>query len=144
MLDSRSQRRVGRDNMMALSYDPRVVIRRLLTWVLSYLETPEMIAYELARRTPRIVSLCLVFLLAGVIASRLDLSVEGFLWGIPSLGPASFALGMLLWSLMLMLRPDMPAPARAALRRAMVIQLPGALVCLIGLAYFAGMALRLW
>jgi hypothetical protein len=104
----------------------------------------DLIAYALARRTPRIISLSLILLLAGVVASRIELWVEGFLWGIPALGAASIGVGLLLWSASLAWHRNLSAAARRVLRRAMIIQLPMALVGLIGLVYFVGMALRFW
>lgn len=129
---------------MLPNFDPVQQRIRALRQALPRIGNIDGIAYHLARHTPRIISLALVLLLAGVVASRIELWVEGFLWGIPALGAASIGPGLLIWSANLAGHPDISPAARRALRRAMLLQLPMALAALFGLVYFVGMALRLW
>lgn len=106
--------------------------------------TVDGIAYQLARRTPRTIVICMVLLIAGIVASRLDLWVEGFLWGIPSLGAISMGIGFWVWSSNVMLRPDLSVEARQALKRAMRLQTTMIVAGIAALIYFIGMALRFW
>jgi hypothetical protein len=106
--------------------------------------TVDGMAYELARRTPRTLAICLILLTAGIIASRLNLWVEGFLWGIPSLGAISMGIGFWIWSTNVLMRPDLSAEARAALRRAIRLQWIMIIAGALAVIYFVGMVLRLW
>lgn len=102
----------------------------------------EMAIY-LARRTPRALAICIGLLLAGIIASRLDVWQEGFLWGIPSLGAISMGVGWWVWSSNIA-KGRLSPEVREALQRAIRLQylMLGAFV--LGILYFFGMALRLW
>ncbi|MCG8348366.1 MAG: hypothetical protein MI924_11375 [Chloroflexales bacterium] len=106
--------------------------------------TVDGMAYELARRTPRTIAICLILLIAGIVASRLNLWVEGFLWGIPSLGAISMGLGFWIWSTNVLMRPDLSAEARAALKRAIRLQWIMIIAGVLAIIYFAGMVARFW
>jgi hypothetical protein len=102
----------------------------------------EMAIY-LARRTPRALAICIGLLLAGIIASRLSVWEEGFLWGIPSLGAISMGVGWWVWSTNIAkgrLAPDV----REALKRAIRLQYLMLAAFALGILYFGGMAFRLW
>ncbi len=139
-----SQRKLLRDKSALPGVDLLQLPRQFLRWNLPRLSNLDTIAYGLARRTPRVISFSLTLLLAGIVASRIELWVEGFLWGIPALGAASVGAGLLLWSASLAWHPGISVAARRVLQRAMIIQVPMALAALIGMIYFVGMALRLW
>jgi hypothetical protein len=139
-----SQRKLVHDESALPSFDLLQFPVQFLQRALSRLSNPDAIAYGLARRTPRVTSLSLILLLAGMVASRIELWVEGFLWGIPALGAASLGPGLVLWLVILAWHPGLSAAARRVLRRAMIIQLLMAPAALIGLIYFVGMALRVW
>jgi hypothetical protein len=102
----------------------------------------EMAIY-LAQRTPRALAVCIGLLLAGVIASRLSVWEEGFLWGIPSLGAISMGVGWWIWSTNIAagrLSPEV----REALKRAIKLQYTMLAAFVLGIVYFGGMALRFW
>lgn len=104
----------------------------------------DAMAYELARYTPRMTAICIILLLLGVIASRLTLWVEGFLWGIPSLGAVSLCAVVWIWSTHIFPRPDLSAAARGALRRAMYFHLTMLIASLLAIIYFTGMGMHFW
>lgn len=102
----------------------------------------EMAIY-LAQRTPRALAICIGLLLAGIIASRLGVWAEGFLWGIPSLGAISMGVGWWVWSSNIALGRLSPE-VREALQRAIRLQYAMLGAFVLGVLYFFGMALRLW
>jgi len=106
--------------------------------------SPDAMADALARRTPAALVICFALLLAGVIASRLGIWSEGFLWGIPSLGAISMGVGMWAWGSNLMLRNDLSDEARDRLRRAIRLQWTMVIAGALALVYFFGMAANLW
>lgn len=102
----------------------------------------EMALY-LAQRTPRALAICIGLLLAGIIASRLGIWAEGFLWGIPSLGAISMGVGWWIWSSNLAAGHLLPE-VREALNRAIRLQYVMLAAFGLGLLYFGGMAARFW
>ncbi len=102
------------------------------------------VAYALAKTTPRTLIMCFALLLAGMVASRLNLWAENFLWGIPSIGALSLGLGVWVWSTNLLLRPDLSDEARAVLKRAIRLQWSLPTMLLVAVVYFGGMAAGWW
>lgn len=106
--------------------------------------TVDAMAYELARRTPRAIAVCIALLIAGIVGSRLNIWVEGFLWGIPSMGAISMGIGFWIWSTNVLMRRDLSPEARAVLQRAVRLQWSMIIAGALALIYFVGMALRFW
>lgn len=106
--------------------------------------TPDAMAYALARRTPAVLVIAFALLFAGIIGSRLGLWMDGSLWGIPSLGAISIALGLWLWSSNVTLHPNLSQDARETLRRAMKLQIAAIALSGLSLVYFLGMAIGGW
>jgi hypothetical protein len=104
----------------------------------------DAMADAIARRTPATIVVCFALLLAGVIASRLGVWSEGFLWGIPSLGAIGMGIGMWALGSNLMLRSDLSDEARDRLRRAIRLQWTMVIAGALALAYFFGMAANIW
>lgn len=86
------------------------------------LRTADQFAYLLARRTPITLIICLTLLLAGVIGSGLNVWLEPFLWGIPSLGAISMGLGFWIISATILSHPNLTTDARTVLQRAVRLQ----------------------
>ncbi len=108
------------------------------------LRTADQFAYLLARRTPITLVICLTLLLAGVIGSRLNVWLEPFLWGIPSLGAISMGLGFWIISATILSHPNLTTDARTVLQRAVRLQWVMLAAAALTLIYFAGMAFKLW
>ncbi|NJL33095.1 MAG: hypothetical protein HC893_03635 [Chloroflexaceae bacterium] len=108
------------------------------------LRSADQFAYTSARRTPITMVISLTLLFAGVIGSRLNLWIEGFLWGIPSLGAISLGIGLWIFSSSILQRPDLSAQARTTLQRAMKLQWVMVSAGALTLVYFFGMAAGLW
>jgi hypothetical protein len=121
-------------------------VKQMLTAIDRRIPNPrnrDEMAIYLAQRTPRALAICIGLLLAGVIASRLGVWAEGFLWGIPSLGAISMGVGWWVWSSNLAAGPLSPE-VRAVLHRAIRLQYLMLSAFGIGVIYFGGMAARLW
>lgn len=123
---------------------PFIRMAKAIDRAIPNVRTVDGMAYELAKRTPRALAICMALLFAGIVASRLNLWVEGFLWGIPSLGAISMGAGFWVWSSNVMLRPDLSPEARAVLQRAIRLQLLMVFAGILAVIYFVGMALRFW
>lgn len=123
---------------------PFVLVWQFIDRAIPNIRTADGMAYALARRTPRTIVVCMVLLLAGVVASRLNIWLEGFLWGIPSLGAISMGVGFWVWSSNVVMRPDVSPDARAALQRAMRLQLIMVGAGILAIIYFLGMAAGWW
>ncbi len=106
--------------------------------------TADSVADGLVRGTLPAVIMGIVLLIAGVIASRIDMGIEGFLWGIPSLFAVGVGVIFWIWSSNVVLRPDLSDRARAQLKRAIRLQWVMLVMGVLALVYFVGMALRLW
>ncbi len=106
--------------------------------------TVDSMAYSLAKRTPRAVAICMALLLAGIVASRLNIWTEGYLWGIPSLGAISMGVGFWVWSSNLLMRRELSPEAREVLKRAINLQLTMVVAGVLAVVYFLGMALGWW
>lgn len=106
--------------------------------------TADEMAFALAKRTPRALAICMVLLLAGVVASRLNVWTEGYLWGIPSLGAISMGIGFWVWSSNIAMRRDISAEARLAIQRAIRLQLTMVVAGALAVVYFGGMVADLW
>lgn len=108
------------------------------------LRTADQFAYLLARRTPITLVICLTLLLAGIIGSRLNVWLEPFLWGIPSLGAISMGLGFWIISATILSHPNLTTDARTVLQRAVRLQWVMLAAAALTLVYFVGMAFNLW
>lgn len=108
------------------------------------LRTADQFAYLLARRTPITLVICLTLLLAGVIGSRLNVWLEPFLWGIPSLGAISMGLGFWIISSTILSHPNLSTDARTVLQRAVCLQWVMLAAAALTLVYFVGMAFNFW
>lgn len=106
--------------------------------------TVDSMAYSLAKRTPRAVAICMALLLAGIVASRLNIWTEGYLWGIPSLGAISMGVGFWVWSSNLLMQRELSPEAREVLKRAINLQLTMVVAGVLAMVYFVGMALGWW
>jgi hypothetical protein len=107
-------------------------------------QTPDAMAYSLARRTRVIMIISGVLLAICIIGSLLNIAAEDFLWGIPALGAVGLSLGMWIWTSNLMLRPDVSEEAREVLRQNSKLHLIALGVSGLVILYFVGMVARLW
>lgn len=123
---------------------PFIRLAKAVDRAIPNIRTADGMAYALAKRTPRTLAICMALLFAGVIASRLNVWSEGYLWGIPSLGAISMGVGFWVWSSNMLLRPDISPAARFALKRAVRLQLTMVVAGALAMVYFVGMALGLW
>lgn len=123
---------------------PFIRLAKAVDRAIPNIRTADGMAYALAKRTPRTLAICMTLLFAGVIASRLNVWSEGYLWGIPSLGAISMGVGFWVWSSNMLLRPDISPEARFALKRAVRLQLTIVVAGALAMVYFVGMALGLW
>lgn len=123
---------------------PFIRLGHLVDRAIPNIRTVDGMAYALAKRTPRTVAVCMILLVAGIIASRLNIWTEGYLWGIPSLGAISMGVGFWVWSSNLMLRPDLSPEARTVLKRAINLQLSMVVAGALAVVYFIGMAMGFW
>lgn len=123
---------------------PFVQVGKALDQAIPNYRTVDSMAYSLAKRTPRAVAVCMVLLLAGIVASRLNVWTEGYLWGIPSLGAISMGVGFWVWSSNLLMRRELSPEAREVLKRAINLQLTMVVAGVLGIVYFLGMALGWW
>lgn len=123
---------------------PFVKVVQTVDRAIPNIRTVDGMAYALAKRTPRTLAVCMVLLLAGIIASRLNVWSEGYLWGIPSLGAISMGIGFWVWSSNVLLRPDLSPEARETLQRAIRLQLFMVGAGALAAVYFVGMAFGFW
>lgn len=123
---------------------PFVKFGKAVDHAIPNIRTVDGMAYALAKRTPRTLAICMVLLLAGIVASRLNIWTEGYLWGIPSLGAISMGIGFWVWSSNVMMRPDLSPDARATLQRAIRLQLLMVGAGALAAVYFVGMAVGFW
>lgn len=123
---------------------PFIRLAHVIDRAIPNIRTVDGMAYELAKRTPRTIAVCMFLLVAGIIASRLNIWTEGYLWGIPSLGAIGMGIGFWVWSSNLMLRPDLSPEARAVLKRAINLQLSMVVAGALAVVYFIGMAIGFW